>query len=205
MLDLLLGPSIFPISLKLAYTLFVCILIPVYWHHHGPANFLWFSDIALFGSLIALWIESPLVASTQAVSVVLLEMVWTFDFLARLMFRLDIAAISKYMFDERIPLFVRGLSLFHLWLPPLLLWLVYRLGYDPRAWLAQSVLTCLVLVICYYVTDPSKNVNWTFGLWGKRQTRLRPGLYLLLLSMFFSLGIYLPSHLLLRALMPAAS
>lgn len=36
-----------PIWLKLAYTLFVCALVPIYWRQYGPANFLWFSDVAL--------------------------------------------------------------------------------------------------------------------------------------------------------------
>ena len=113
--------GIIPVWLKLSYAIFVCVLVPIYWRHHGPANFLWFSDIALVVTLIAAWLESSLLASMQAVSVVLLELVWTIDFLARLIFMVEVTAITQYMFKREIPLFVRGLSLFHLWLPPLLL------------------------------------------------------------------------------------
>ena len=197
-----LGTGTIPIWMKLAYTVFVCVLVPVYWRHYGPANFLWFSDIALFVTLIALWLESSLLASMQAVSVVLLELVWTIDFLARLIFKVEVTAISGYMFKREIPLFVRGLSLFHLWLPPLVLWIVYRLGYDRRAWLAQTLLMSAVLVLCYCCTDRSTNVNWVYGLWGKAQSRFPPTMYLVLLMAAFSLCVYLPSHVLLLAIMP---
>jgi hypothetical protein len=198
-----LGSGTFPFWLKLSYTMFVCVLLPVYWRHYGVANFLWFSDIALFVTLVALWLESSLLASMQAVSVVLLEIVWTIDFLARLIFRVKVTAITAYMFKKENPLFIRGLSLFHLWLPPLLLWLVYRLGYDRRAWHAQTLLAVVVLVICYLFTDRTQNVNWVFGLWGKAQTRIRPSLYLIFLLAMFAIGIYLPTHLVLAAVMPA--
>jgi len=39
--------ALIPLGLKVVYTLFVCALVPIYWREYGPANFLWFSDIAL--------------------------------------------------------------------------------------------------------------------------------------------------------------
>ena len=45
-----LTPDQIPLWLKVACTLFICILVPVYWIQYGPGNFLWFSDIALFGA-----------------------------------------------------------------------------------------------------------------------------------------------------------
>jgi hypothetical protein len=199
------GERLFPLPLLVAHTAFLCVLIPVYWRYHGPANFLWFSDIAIFGAQIALWFENPLLASMQAVSVLLFELVWTVDFLARLISGVHLTKISRYMFDPKLPLFVRGLSLFHVWLPPLLLWMVYRLGYDHRAWMAQTVLGCLVLLLCYLGTNRAKNVNWAFGPWGTPQSRISPRWYLALLMLAFSIGVYLPTHLLLMAIMPARS
>lgn len=52
---------------KISYTAFVLVLIPIYWKHWGPANFLWFSDIALILGVPALWLESSLLASMMAV------------------------------------------------------------------------------------------------------------------------------------------
>lgn len=50
--------------IKIAYTAFVLILIPIYWKEWGAAHFLWFSDIALLLSLPALWTESSLIFYT---------------------------------------------------------------------------------------------------------------------------------------------
>jgi hypothetical protein len=65
------------------------------------------------------------------------ELGWNLDFLVggRL------TGLAAYMFDRRMPLHLRSLSLFHVALPPLLLWLLRRLGYDRRALLTQTALT----------------------------------------------------------------
>ncbi|HEY3131743.1 MAG TPA: membrane-associated protein [Acidobacteriota bacterium] len=186
--------------LKTLYTLFVCALIPIYWRYYGPANFLWFSDLALLLTVAALWLESPLLASMQVVSVLLLELLWIVDFVTRLASGVELTGLADYMFKADKPLFVRALSLFHLVLPFLLLWLVCRLGYDRRAWVAQSIMAWLVLLVCYFFTEPSENVNWVFGPGNRPQLWIAPELYLVLLLLFFPLCIYLPTHLLVGAL-----
>jgi hypothetical protein len=189
-----------PLWLKMLYSAFVAVLVPAYRWHYGPANFLWFSDIALLLTLATLWSESPLLASMQAVSIGLLELVWVADFLIHLLTGANAVGLSRYMFKPEIPLFIRALSLFHLWLPVLLLWLVWRLGYDRRAWAAQSVLAVGVLLLCYFLTDRSDNINWVFGPGEKPQRRLPSGLYLILLMAFFGGCVYFPTHLLLQRL-----
>jgi hypothetical protein len=186
---------------KVSCTLFTTVLVPFYWRHYGPANFLWFSDIALFLTVAALWAESPLLASMQAVSVTLLELLWIADFLWRLFTGSHLVAISEYMFKPENPLFIRALSLFHFFLPFLLLSLVYRLGYDSRAWVAQTLVAWVVLPISYWVSKPSDNVNWVFGL-NEPQKYIAPKLYLAVLMLAFSLAVYLPTHLALQYLMP---
>ncbi|MFV0367317.1 MAG: hypothetical protein ACK5KM_02540, partial [Hyphomicrobiaceae bacterium] len=52
--------QLIPTWLKLAYTAFMAVLIPVYWYHYGPSNFLYFCDVALFVTLVGIWRESPL-------------------------------------------------------------------------------------------------------------------------------------------------
>ena len=191
-----------PLPVKVLYTLFVCALVPVYWRHYGPANFLWFSDLALLLTVPALWLESRLLASTQAVSVALLELMWIADFLVRLTTGAQLVGIAAYMFEADKPLYLRGLSLFHLVLPFLLLWVVYQLGYDRRAWVVQAVFTWAVLLVCFFFTDPSENINWTFGPGKEPQNWVGPWLYLTLLMVVFPVCVYLPTHLALRALMP---
>lgn len=95
MLDLFSAQPI-PLAVKILYTLFVCVLLPTYWRHYWPANFLWFSDLALLIGLAALWLESPFLASMQAVSVLLLELVWIVDFLTRLVSGRQLIGIAEY-------------------------------------------------------------------------------------------------------------
>jgi hypothetical protein len=186
---------VIPVALKILYTLFVVALIPIYWRQYGLANFLWFSDIALLVMVPALWLESALLASMMAVSVVALEAVWNIDFFVRLATGRSFIGLSAYMFDPNISLFIRGLSFFHVGLPLLILWTVHRLGYDRRAWLYQTILSTLVLPLSYLVSNPRENVNWVYGF-GEKPQHILPGpLFVVLLMVAFPIVIYLPSHL----------
>jgi hypothetical protein len=176
------------------------VLVPVYWIHWGPRNFLWFSDIALLVTAVALWLESSLLASMMTLAIAVPELAWNADFFGRLVSGRHLLGLAGYMFDDRKPLYLRALSLFHVALPVLLLWMVQRLGYDPRAWAFQTVVALVVLPVSYAATDPADNVNWVYGPGSKPQTRIGPRTYLVLVMLFFSLVIYLPTHLLLRAL-----
>ncbi|HEU4370790.1 MAG TPA: membrane-associated protein [Methylomirabilota bacterium] len=192
--------ELIPLWIKILYTLFLCVLVPVYWVHWGPRNFLWFSDIALLTTAVALWLESSLLASMMTLAIALPELAWNADFFGRLLSGRHVLGLSGYMFDARKPLFLRALSLFHVVLPILLTWMVHRLGYDRRAWAFQTVVALVVLPATYALTDPADNVNWVYGLGSKPQTRISPRAYLALLMLFFPVVVYLPTHLLLCAL-----
>lgn len=185
--------------IKVAYSALVAVIVPVYWRHYGWRNFLWFSDIALFGTCIALWLESALLVSTMAVAVLLPELVWNASFFARLLFGLRLTDLAGYMFDARKPRYLRALSLFHVALPPLMLWMLARLGYDPRALPLQILVAWVVLPLTHAVLRPGdENVNWVRGP-GKAQQRMSPRAYLALLMIAFPACVYLPTHWLLRA------
>jgi hypothetical protein len=192
----------FPLWLKIAYTIFVCIVVVVYWRKYGASNFLWFSDIALFVTVAALWLESGLLASMMTLSILLLDIGWNVDFFGRLITGHNLLGLSKYMFDTTLSLPLRVVSLFHIWFPPLLLWMVYRLGYDERALLAQTVLAWVVLPVTYWITDARENINWVRGLRGEPQKWMPGPLYLALLILGLPLLVYLPTHLVLKKLMP---
>jgi hypothetical protein len=189
-----------PLWLKLGYTLFVAVIVAVYTVKYGLGNFLWASDIALFVTVPALWLESGLLASMMAVGVLLPEALWNASFFWQLLTGRHMSGLTDYMFDPKKPLYLRALSLFHVFLPPLLVWMIATLGYAPQAWLAQTALTWVVLPLSYWLTDPEENVNWVFGLGGRPQTRMPPLAYLGLLMAGSPVAIYLPTHLLLRAL-----
>ena len=144
-------------------------------------------------------LENPLLASMPAVGVLPLEIVWTVDFLSR-----GRLGLATYMFDSKWPLWLRAISLFHLALPPTLIWMLYQFGYDPRAFPLQLALTEVTLVLCYALTEPEKNINWVFGPGEKPQTRISPRLYFAILMLFVPVCVMTPMHLLLAWLFRAA-
>lgn len=87
------GTNQISVWIKIAYTLFILVLIPIYWRQWGVANFLWFSDVALLGSVVALWLESPLLASMMAIGVLLPELYWNVEMLTRLLTGLRLAGL----------------------------------------------------------------------------------------------------------------
>jgi hypothetical protein len=178
-------------------TAFVAVLVLVYWRQYGPKNFLWMSDIALFGSTVALWWPNRLLSSVETVSVLVLEIIWGIDVLLRLLLGEKFAVLSTYMFRRDIPLWIRLLSLFHLWLPWLLLWQVMQQGYDPRALAVQTVVWWVVVTACYFISTPEENINFAHGI-GNLPQRLTPVGYLIVLLLFVPVCVYVPTHFFLE-------
>jgi hypothetical protein len=118
----------------------------------------------------------------------------------RLLFGLRVTDLAGYMFDARKPRFVRALSLFHVVLPGVLIWMLHELGYDSRALAGQTLLAWIVLPITYAVTRPSdENINWV-RVPDRIQRRVHPLVWLAFLMLAFPIGLYLPTHFALRAL-----
>jgi len=191
---------VIPLWLKIAYTLFVCLLVPIYWRQYGLANFLWFSDIALLVMVPALWLESSLLFSMMALAVLLPELAWNIDYFSRLATGVSPIGLTNYMFDPSIARFIRGLSLFHVVLPIVLVWTLHRLGYDRRALLLQTIVAAVVLPLSYLASNPRENVNWVYGFGERQQTMIPAPLFVLFLMLMFPLVVYLPMHLLLERL-----
>ena len=182
-----------PLSLKLGYTLWFCVWVAIYWRQVGPANFLWLCDVGNVTLLIALWAESRVLISATAVGVVFIQLVWALDFGARLLLGFHPIGGTEYMFDPAEPIEVRLLSLFHLWVPLLLVWAVRRLGFDRRAWKLQTAITWLVLPLSFQA-DPELNLNWLWRPFGVEQTLLPPTAYLLLCLLLYPLLLFRPSQ-----------
>lgn len=193
--------GLIPLWLKLSYTAFTAVTVGVYLRKYPLWNFLWFSDIALIATVPALWVESSLLASMMLVGVLLPELAWNAAFVGRLFTGKRLFGLTDYMFDPAKPLYVRAISLFHVFLPLLLLWMVARLGYDSDALVGQTLLAWIVLPLTYRLADPkAENVNWVFGWTAQPQKSVPPLAYLGLVMIGFPLLIYLPTHLLLEAL-----
>ena len=190
--------KLIPAWFKLGFTLWLAIWIPCYWQHFGPQNFLWFCDLGNLVIGLALWRESRLLFSWQAVSVLLVQLAMIVDILGRLMLGFHPIGGTEYFWDTvHYPLHIRLLSLFHVVSPFLLLWAVWRLGYDRRAFGLQVVTTWVILPVTFLLTSPKVDINWVFGPFDAPQHRVAPGLYLALCLVMYPLVLHLPTHLLL--------
>ena len=83
--DDLLISTLVPLWLKVAWTAMVLAIVVIYWRHKGPANFLWFSDIAFLSLVAGLWFESSFIVSLMACMVLVPEALWTLSFFGRLL------------------------------------------------------------------------------------------------------------------------
>ena len=82
-------------------------------------------------------------------------------------------------------------------MPPLLLWSLYRLGYDRRGWKLQCAIA-LPLFIAARFTAAAQNINFAFSdpfvhrAWGP------PAVHVIISWLFMVFVVYLPTHLLLK-------
>ena len=201
-----------PLWLKLVYSAFMAVLVPVYLYYYGWTNFLYFCDVALILTLIGIWKESALLASMCAIGITVPQLVWVIDFVGTAL-GYPVVHMTAYMYNPSSSLFLRGLSLFHGWLPFLLVYLVATLGYDRRALLYWTVLAWVLILICYFFMPPPNpnagltpvNINYVWGLNDAAPQTWMPS-WLWLIGMMVAMPIicFLPVHFLFSRLMPQA-
>jgi len=202
-----------PLGLKLAYTAFMAVLIPVYWHYYGPTNFLYFCDVALILTLVAIWPENTLLISMCAVGILVPQALWVADFLASAA-GFPLTGMADYMFDANRSLFLRLLSLFHGWLPFLLVYLVWKIGYDRRAFWSWTAVAWVLLLVSFFLMPPPApnpglipvNINYVWGMSDyAAQTWVPPYVWFAGQLIGLPLIAYAPTHFVLARIMPRAA
>jgi hypothetical protein len=169
----------------------------LYWRQIGAQNFLFFCDLGNVLIGIGLWLESPLIFSWAASGLLLFQTIYTVDFAGALLTAHHIVGGTEYMFDPALPLTIRLLSLFHVVTPPLLLWAIWRLGYDRRGWKFQTLMSWVVVPINSF-WRPQHDVNWARGLFFHEQHVMPGSAYLVLYLVAVPLLVYFPTHLFLK-------
>lgn len=204
-----------PLPVKIGFTAFMGVLVPFYWAEYGATNFLYFCDIALFFALIGVWSERAIWASMAIVGIAIPQVLWQVDFLGSLC-GLPVTGMTGYMFDPAISSFARGLSFFHFWLPFLLAYMVWQLGYDRRALCGWTAVAVAAMLISYTMlpapgdalafANQPHNVNYVFGPAGDQaQTWMPPLAWLATLLVGLPALIYLPTHLVCMKLRGSAT
>ena len=182
-----------PSGLRWLALLWLVVWAPAYWRAWGWPNFVHLCDIAVFLTCAGLWFNNALLLSSQAVSSIAIDLTWTLDVLWRLLFAGHLIGGTEYMWDSRVALWIRLLSLFHVVWPFLLLWSIFRLGYDRSGWILQTGIAAVVLVISRFF-GPSRNLNFAFTdpffhrVWGP------PVVHLAVILAGLLVIDYLPTH-----------
>jgi len=172
----------------------LAVWIPAYFWVWGPRNFLHLCDVAVILTCAGLWLGSPLLLSSQAVSSILADVVWAVDAGSRLLLGKHVFGGTEYLWDASFPLPVRLLSLFHLAWPALLLWSLRRVGYDRRGFGLQIVIAAALLVVSRFA-GRVENLNFAFRdpIWG---LSIEPAPLHLAATLGFLVAVfYLPMHL----------
>jgi hypothetical protein len=184
-------------ALRLAAAVWLVVFVAVYGWAYGAANFIRLCDVTVIVTCIGVMTGSALLVSSQAVSSLVVDLAWDVDLLWRLMFGRHLIGGTEYMWDERYPLWVRLMSLFHLAWPPLLFVVLRRLGYDPRGFVLQCGVAAVVLVASRFIL-PGENLNFAYRdpffhrTWGPAPVHLALT-YAVLVG-----AVYGPTHLALR-------
>ncbi|MDX1589016.1 MAG: hypothetical protein R3296_08765 [Oleiphilaceae bacterium] len=188
-----MASSKIPLWLKGLFSLWVLIWAPLYFWQLGPQNYFWLCNLANFLILAGLWLESRLLLSAQLLAVLLIGTVWTLDVGIAFITGNPPVTGTDYMFNSELALWLRLLSLYHVFLPLITVYSVYRLGYDRRALPLQTGITWLLIPASYWLSDPQRHINWAHPPFKVLQALptlvYLPGLMILLPGL-----VYLPVH-----------
>jgi hypothetical protein len=174
---------------------------PLYALTWGWRNFLALCDVAVVLGCLGLARSNRLLVGSQALPTMVVGVLWTTDLAARQLTGKHLFGGTEYMFDQRVWLPIRLLSLFHLALPVVLVLAVRRLGYDRRALPLQAGIT-LVLLVAARLVARGQNLNYVYRDPIFRRSLGPVPLHLALILVGTVVLIYLPAHLALRRLPP---
>jgi hypothetical protein len=193
----LLASTLVPLWLKIAWSVMVLVIVLIYWRHRGPANFLWFCDIAFLALVPGLWLESSFIVSLTACMLLVPEILWSVSFFGGLLRLPRLTGLADYMFEQQSPLWLRAVSLFHVPLLAVIVWGPWRLGYDPGVYPWAVLIAWLVLLLSRWLTKPEPNINHVYRFPFAVGANLTSVQHMLVLMAAVPLVLQLLGHLLL--------
>ncbi len=165
----------------------------------GWSTFLWLSNLTLMVAFVATWGQWRFLASLAAVGGLMAELAWSIDFVVTAVLRLmgsEASGFTEYVFRPELAVWLRVLGGFHLLLPPLLIWMIYRLGYDRRALRLAVPLGWLLLAVSWLFTAPERNINLVYSYLRLEWLDMNAPIYLLFAA-FTLAGAMAVTHLIL--------
>src|SRR5262249_14304010 len=156
-------------------------------------HFLWLCHLGNFILALAIWIESPLLFSWQAVSLLVADLIFNIDVLGRLTLGFHPIGGTEYMFDPDFPWQQKALALFHVVMPIILILALWKFGYDRRAIWCQLATIVVVFPLSFVLGTENDNINWVYGPFGRVQHVISPIAFLFAALILYPLALYVPS------------
>ncbi len=193
-------PPVFPV-LRWVGVAWLAVYVPSYAFAYGLENFVFLCNLAVFLVVAGLWLESPLLLSSQAVGILIIGAAWTLDLLLRLATGVHWIGGTEYMWDPQWPLLTRLLSLYHVGILVLLLHALRRIGYDPRGLRLQQGIAVAAVAAGRFCA-PALNVNHAFSDPIFKRSFEPPVLHVAIIAGSLVLVIYPATAWVLRRLVP---
>ncbi|HTR45938.1 MAG TPA: hypothetical protein VMM16_00940 [Verrucomicrobiae bacterium] len=196
------GTTVYPLWMRWVSAAWFALWFPAYWRTWGLANFAHFCDVAVILTCIGMWTNSAALISSQAVGALVVDLVWALDAGWFLILRRPLFGGNEFLLDSRYPAWVRLLTLFHVVMPVLLIWGLYRAGYDRRGYKLQCAIALPVFIAARF-TSPARNIDYAFAdpffrrAWGPAPAHIA------VIWLFMVFVVYLPTHFALKKLFPA--
>jgi len=191
-------------KLRWAALLWLAVYLPAYTLAYGLVNFLFLCNLGVILTALGLWLGSPLLLSSQALSAMAICAAWWIDAGSRLLTGSHPFGFTSYMWDPHYPLFTRMLSLYHVAWPLLLVYALRRTGYDRRGLPLQAAIAAAALV-AGRLADPALNINFAHAepFFGRS---LGPApVHLAVTFAVLVIAVYGLTHRALAALLPPAA
>lgn len=183
----------------------LAIYVPSYLQAYGALHFLQLCNIGVLLTCLAWLTRSALWLSTQWLAAPLIAVLWLADVTATLATGHPLHGGTLYLWDASIPWPARALSIYHVFLPLLLLHALRTTGYDRRALVVQSTLATVVMAISSMVATPQNNLNYLFQ-WPDGAVPVGPlwmrGVIQVILIVLI---LYVPTHLLSQLMIKPAA
>jgi len=183
--------------IKISYTILAAIIFLIYLYKYGAENFLWFSDIAFFAMVPALWLNSRIIASMMAIGVLPIEILWLIGLLSDGNF----LGLANYMYDDTLPLWLRLLSFYHFPMIGAIIYMIYQFGYDKRALIPQIFCSLFIIYLTYQFSDRGDNINMVYPP-KDISSLLSDKTYFILMPLVLILCFIIPAHLFLKKFCP---
>jgi len=188
--------TLIPEWARWAALIWLVVWLPTYSYIWSPTTFLFLCDVGLVLACVGIIMQNALLMSSQAVSSLVVGLAWLIDISWTLIFGKHLIGGTEYFFDSHYPLIVRLMSIYHVALPLILLLLLRRTGYDPRAFRLQSAIAVACLIAARIIS-PAQNINYDLADPFFRRTWGPAPVHFLVILAFLIFAIYLPTHLVL--------